>query len=180
MCLLAACAELALPLPPGTSAVERPGQGVIFGRVAVIRDGEDWMRRPSFPRLLGWELLQAETGKKLVVDPLTEDGLFALPLRTGLYHVAKLWYEDRYGVWEGSMPASFSVKPSGWTYIGTWELTYTGLGPAVPITAQTRDDLKEERSDFETRYRINGPVITALLQSASKGHLSLLRPRSEQ
>jgi hypothetical protein len=177
---LAACAEAPRPLRPGELVSERPDQGVILGRVAVIRDGEDRMSPPSFPRSFGWELQQADTGKKFVVDPLTEDGLFALPLPTGLYHVTKLRYEDRYGVWEGSVPASFSVKPSGWTYIGTWELTYAGLGSAVPISAVTRDDLKDERNEFETRYRINAPVFTALLQSASKGHLSLLRPRSEQ
>jgi hypothetical protein len=138
------------------------------------------MSLPSFPRSFGWELLQGDTDKKFVVDPLTENGLYALPLPAGTYHVTKLRYEDRNGVWEGSAPASFSVK-DGWTYVGTWELTYGGLGSAVPITAATRDDLKDERAEFEIRYRISGhPVKVGLLQSAPTGHLSLLRPRSEQ
>lgn len=138
------------------------------------------MSLPSFPRSFGWELLQGDTDKKFVVDPLTENGLYALPLPAGTYHVTKLRYEDRDGVWEGSAPASFSVK-DGWTYIGTWELTYAGLGSAPPITAVAHDDLKGERSEFDTSYGISARTIKiGLLQSARTGSLRLLRPRSEQ
>ena len=179
--LLSACAEVPRPLPPGSSVSERSGQSIVFGRIAVIRDGEDRMTSlPSFPRSFGWELLEAHTGKKFVVDPLTENGFFALPLPAGLYHVTKLRYEDRYGLWEGTLAASFSVKPGSLTYVGTWQITFAGLGPGVPITGRTLNDLKEDRDEFEDRYTIHTPPVTvALLESAPEGHFSLLRPRSE-
>jgi len=179
--LLSACAEVPRPLPPGSSVQERSGQSLVFGRIAMIRDGEDRMTSlPSFPRSFGWELLEAHSGKKFVVDPLTENGFFALPLPAGLYHVTKLRYEDRYGLWEGTLAASFSVKPGSLTYVGTWQITFAGLGPGVPITGRVLNDLKGDRGEFEERYTINArPVTVALLESAPEGQFSLLRPRSE-
>jgi hypothetical protein len=179
--LLSACAEVPRPLSPGSSVSEHSGQSLVFGRMAVIRDGEDRMTSlPSFPRSFGWELLQAHTGKKFVVDPLTENGFFALPLPAGLYHVTKLRYEDRYGLWEGTLAASFSVKPGSLTYLGTWQITFAGLGAGVPITGRTLNDLKADRAEFEERYAINArPMTMALLESALEGKFSLLRPRSE-
>ena len=179
--LLSACAEVPRPLSPGSSVSEHSGQSLVFGRMAMIRDGEDRMTSlPSFPRSLGWELLEAHSGKKFVVDPLTENGFFALPLPAGLYHVTKLRYEDRYGLWEGTLAASFSVKPGSLTYVGTWQITFAGLGPGVPITGRTLNDLKEDRAEFEERYAINArPLTVALLESTPEGQFSLLRPRSE-
>ena len=180
--LFSACAELPRPLPPGSSVAERPGQSLVLGRIAMIRDGEDRMTSlPSFPRSFGWELLEASTGKKFVVDPLTENGFFALSLPAGIYHLTRLRYEDRSGLWEGILAASFSVKSGRLTYLGTWEITFAGLGPGVPITGRTLNELKEDSDEFEHLYVIMpGTVTVALLQSASEGHFSLMRPRSEQ
>ena len=180
--ILPGCAEFVRPVQPGGAVVEKPGTGLIVGRIAMIRDGEDRMTSlPSFPRSFGWELLEANTGKKFVVDPLTENGFFALPLPMGIYHVTTLRYEDRYGLWEGILAASFSVKPGRPTYLGTWEITFAGLGPGVPITGRTLNTLEQDSDEFEERYAIKaGAVTMALLQSASEGHFSLVRPRSEQ
>ena len=180
--ILPGCAEFVRPVQPGGAVVEKPGTGLIVGRIAIIRDGEDRMTSlPSFPRSFGWELLEAHTGKKFVVDPLTEDGFFALPLLAGIYHVITLRFENRAGLWEGSLPATFIVKPTGSTYVGTWEITFAGLGPGVPITGRTLNTLEQDRDEFEGRYAIKaGSLTVALLQSASDGHFSLVRPRSEQ
>jgi hypothetical protein len=180
--MLSGCAEFVRPVQPGEPVVEKTGTGLIVGRIAINRDGEDRMTSlPGFPRSFGWELIQAETGKKFVVDPLTENGFFALPLPAGIYHLTKLRYEDRYGLWEGILAASFSVKPGSPTYLGTWEITFAGLGPGVPITGRTLNTLQQDRNEFEDRYAIKpGAVTVALLQSASEGHFSLVRPRSEQ
>jgi hypothetical protein len=180
--LVSGCSTLLQPIEPGTTISEGPGIGLAFGRIAIIRDGEDRMATlPSFPRSFGWELLQPDSGRKFVVDPLTEDGVFALLLPVGLYHVTKLRYEDRYGLWEGALQASFVVK-AGRTYIGTWELLSRGTGgAALPLTARIHDDWHDERQDFEVRYHIDArPVTVGLLQSADRGYLSLVRPRSEQ
>ena len=180
--LLSGCADLIRPLEPDSPLPEKPGYGIAFGRIAVMRDGEDRMTSlPSFPRSFGWELVQAETGKKVVVDPLTEHGVFAVPLPAGIYHVTKLRYEDRDGLWEGTLAASFSVKPSSLTYVGTWQITFAGLGPGVPITGRTLNDLKEDRDEFEQRYKISpGSVVITIMETAKEGRLALLKPRAEQ
>ena len=180
--ILPGCAEFVRPVQPGGAVVEKPGTGLIVGRIAIIQDAEDRMvSLPGFPREFGWELLQADSGRKYIVDPLTQSGVFAVALPAGIYHVTKLRYEDRYGLWEGILAASFSVKPGSPTYLGTWEITFTGLGPGVPITGRTLNTLEQDRDEFEERYAIKaGAVTMALLQSASEGHFSLVRPRSEQ
>jgi hypothetical protein len=180
--ILAGCAEFVRPVQPGGAGVEKPGTGLVLGRITIIRDGEDRMiSLPSYPRSFGWDLMQAETGKKFVVDPLTENGFFALPLPVGIYHVTTLRYEDRYGLWEGTLAASFSVKPPGSTYLGTWQITFAGLGPGVPITGRTLNTLEQDRNEFEQRYAIKARLVTvALLQSAYEGHFALVRPRSAQ
>ena len=180
--ILPGCAEFVRPVDSGGAVVEKSGAGLIVGRIAMIRDGEDRMTSlPSFPRSFGWELLQAETVKKFVVDPLTENGLFVLPLPVGIYHVTNLRYEDRSGLWEGTLAASFSVKPGSLTYLGTWEITFAGLGAGGPITGRTLNTLEQDRDEFQERYAIQtGSLSVALLQSASKGHFALVRPRSAQ
>ena len=180
--VLSACAEFPRPLSQGSSVSEHFDQSLILGRIAVIRDDEDRMTSsPSFPRSFGWKLIQAETGKKFVVDPLTEKGFFALPLPAGIYHVTKLVYEDRAGIWEGSLAATFIVKPTGLTYVGTWEITFAGLGQGVPITGRTLSMLEQDRDEFVQRYKISaGSIAIALMETAKEGYLSLLRPRAEQ
>jgi hypothetical protein len=180
--ILPGCAEFGRPVQPGVAVLEKPGTGLIVGRIAIIRDGEDRMvSLPGFPREFGWELLQAASGRKYIVDPLTQSGVFAVALPAGIYHVITLRFENRAGLWEGSLPATFIVKPAGSTYVGTWEIIFAGLGPGVPITGRTLNTLEQDREEFEERYAIKARAVTvALLQSASEGHFSLVRPRSEQ
>jgi hypothetical protein len=180
--LLSACAEFVRPLPPGSAVGEKPGYGTALGRIALIRDREDQMISfPGFPRSFGWELLEGESGRKYVMDLLTDNGLFAVALPAGIYHVTKLQYEDRAGLWEGNLPATFLVKPIDSTYLGTWEITLAGLGSGVRLSGRTLNHLKEDRDELEENYKINSrPITTVLLESAKEGRLSLLRPRAEQ
>ncbi|HZC81845.1 MAG TPA: hypothetical protein VE222_09035, partial [Nitrospiraceae bacterium] len=63
------CAELVRPVEPGIALTEQPGRGLVFGRIAVIRDGEDQMiALPSFPKEFGWMLTQLKSGKRYVVS----------------------------------------------------------------------------------------------------------------
>jgi len=93
------CAELVLPIQPGSPLIEKPGNGLVFGRITVIRDGEDQLSAlPSFPKEFGWVLTQLKSGKRYVVSPLTEGGAFVLDLPAGSYEVSKLMYEERAGL----------------------------------------------------------------------------------
>jgi hypothetical protein len=124
------CAELVFPVRPGSPFMEKPGNGLVFGRVAVIRDGKDQLSAlPSFPKEFGWVLIQLKSGRKYVTTPLTQNGMFVLDLPAGSYEVSKLMYEERTGFWEGHLLARFTVQPDKLTYLGTWELQFMTLTP---------------------------------------------------
>jgi hypothetical protein len=95
--------------------------------------------------------------------------------------VTKLRYEDRDGLWEGLLAASFSVKPGSLTYLGTWQISFAGLGSGVPITGLTLNELKEDRDEFDQDYNINSrSIVIDLMETAKEGRLALLKPRAEQ
>ena len=182
--LLLSCTNTVLvrPIEPGTALVEKPGQGLVFGHIAVIRDGEYQMTSlPGFPREFGWVLTQAGSGKRYVVNPLTQDGPFVLELPGGSYEVTKLMYEERAGLWEGRLPASFSVRLGEATYLGTWEITFTNLGSSSRILGGVVNQLIAASDDLKQNYAGTlQPITLGLLESARDGFLSLVRPRAEQ
>jgi hypothetical protein len=162
--------------------MEKPGDGLVFGRIAVIRDGEDQLSAvPSFPKEFGWVLTQARSSKRYVVSPLTQDGLFALDLPAGTYHVTKLMYEERAGLWEGSLLAGFTVQPGTLTYLGTWQIEFLNLGAGAKVSGKVLNQMDEAREDLQQRYAGNQrPITIGLLDSMQECHLSLVRPRAEQ
>lgn len=182
--LLFACTNTTLirPIEPGANLVETPGHGLVFGSIAIIRDGEDQLSAiSSFPKEFGWVLTQAGTGKRYVVSPLTQNGPFALELPAGSYEVTKLMYEERMGTWEGRLPSSFSVKAGELVYLGTWELTFMNLGPGSRISGGVVNQFKGASDDLKQTYTGKlQPVTLGLLESSLQGYLSLVRPRSEQ
>lgn len=171
-----------MPVQPGAPLVEKPGDGLVFGRIAVIRDSEDQLSAlPSFPKEFGWVLTQLKSGKRYVVSPLTENGVFALDLPAGSYEVSKLMYEERAGLWEGHLLARFTVQPDKLTYLGTWEIQFTNLGPSSRIVGTVEDQQDEARDDLKETYTGSPrPITKGLLESAKEGSLSLVRPRAEQ
>jgi hypothetical protein len=176
------CAELVLPVRPGSPFMEKPGNGLVFGRIAVIRDGEDQLSAiPSFRKEFGWVLTQLKSGKKYVTSPLTQHGMFVLDLPAGSYEVSKLMYEERDGFWEGHLLARFTVQPDKLTYLGTWELQFMNLGPSSPIGGKVLDQQDEASDDLTQTYTgLSRPIAKGLLVSAKEGSLSLLRPRFYQ
>ncbi len=176
------CAELVLPVQRGSPLMETPGNGLVFGRIAIIRDGEDQLSAlPSFPKEFGWVLTQLKSGKRYVVSPLTENGVFALDLPAGSYEVSKLMYEERNGLWEGHLLARFTVQSDKLTYLGTWEIQFTNLGPSSKVLGKVVDQQDEARDDLKQIYTGAPRAITkGLLESAKEGYLSLVRPRAEQ
>jgi len=176
------CAELVLPIQPGSPLIEKPGNGLVFGRITVIRDGEDQLSAlPSFPKEFGWVLTQLKSGKRYVVSPLTEGGAFVLDLPAGSYEVSKLMYEERAGLWEGHLLARFSVQPNKLTYLGTWQIQFMNLGPGSKIEGKVVDQ-QDEASDALKQFFAGPPrpITKGLLESAKDGSLSLVRPRAEQ
>lgn len=182
--LLLSCTNTVLlrPVEPGIAPIETPVYGLVFGRIAVVRDGEDQLSSlPAFPKEFGWVLQQLRTGKRYVVSPLTQNGPFALDLPVGSYEVTKLTYEERAGVWEGHLPARLTVQPDGMTYLGTWEIQFTNLGSSSRILGKVLNQLDEATDDLKQNYPgTSRPITVSLLDSAKEGRLSLTRPRAEQ
>jgi len=179
---LATCAQLVRPLQPGEAVVAKPGDGLIFGRIVMLRDKRNvFTELPRFNNEFGWELTQTASGKRYVISPLTQDGPFVLALPPGLYEVTKLMVEDRAGQWEGLLVASFVVKPGTLTYLGTWEIEFTNLGPSSKVRGRVVDQLNEARDDLQQTYGGTPQSITVgTLATAEEGYLSLLQPRAEQ
>ena len=182
--LLLSCTNTVLvrPIEPGTTVIEKPGNGLVFGGIAIIRDGEDQLTSlPSYPKEFGWVLTHVRSGKRYVVSPLTQNGPFVLDLPAGSYEVTKLTYEERAGIWEGPLLARFTVQPDGMTYIGTWEIQFTNLGSSSLILGRVLNQLDEATDDLKQHYPGKSRHITvSLLDSSKEGRLSLLRPRAEQ
>ena len=182
--LLVACANATLvrPVESGAILAETPGQGLVFGRIAVIRDGEDQLTAlPAFPKEFGWVLTQLKSGKRYVVSPLTLYGAFALDLPAGTYEVTKLMYEERAGGWEGHLLARFTVQPGKLIYLGTWQIQFTNLGASSKIEGKVVDQKDEASEDLKQTYTGKlQPLTVGLLESAQEGYLSLVRPRAEQ
>ncbi len=176
------CAELVRPVEPGTALTERLGHGLVFGRIAIVRDGEDQLSAfPSFPKEFGWVLNQLKSDKKYVTSPLTQKGTFVLDLPAGSYEVSKLMYDERAGLWEGHLFARFTVQPDKLTYLGTWKIQFTNLGPSSRIVGTVEDQQDEARDDLKETYTGSPrPITKGLLESAKEGSLSLVRPRAEQ
>ena len=176
------CAELVFPVRPGSPFMEKPGNGLVFGRIAVIRDGEDQLSAlPSFRKEFGWVLIQLKSGRKYVTSPLTQKGMFVLDLPAGSYEVSKLMYEERVGFWEGQLLARFTVQPDKLTYLGTWEIQFMNLGPSSPIGGKVLDEQGQASDDLTQTYTgLSRPIAKGLLESAKEGYLSLLRPRFAQ
>lgn len=177
---LSACAVPVLPLPPGTAQVENSSRGLVFGRIEVLRDGYDQMAY-SFGKEFGWWLTREESGERFVVRTLTHDGPFVVNLPAGRYRVTGLIYDEGAGVWEGKLPATFSVNAGEATYLGTWEIQFLKTGMAGKVSAKVVDQLTKARGELRGAYTgTPKPITVALLDSAREGYFSLVELRIGQ
>jgi hypothetical protein len=179
-CVLSACAVPVMSLPPGTSHVENSTRGLVFGRIQVVRDGYDQMAY-SFGKEFGWWLTREESDERFVVHALTQDGAFVVNLPAGRYRVTGLIYDEGAAVWEGRLPATFSVKAGEAAYLGTWEIQFVKVGMAGKVSAQVMDQLNKAQAEFRGTYMgLPKPVTVALLDSAREGYFSIVELRVGQ
>ena len=176
-CLLSACAVPVLSLPLGTTQVENSTRGLVFGRIQVMRDGYDQMAY-SFGKEFGWWLTRENSGERFVVHTLTHDGPFVVNLPAGRYHVTGLIYDEGAAVWEGQLLATFIVRASEATYLGTWEIQFVKTGMAGKVSGRVVDQLNKARGELRETYKgTPKPITVALLDSAGEGYFSLVELR---
>jgi len=177
--LLSGCVRVVTPLAPGSSLIEDSNQGLVFGRVGLLRDGGDLLTvQGPFRRRFGWQLLQEGSGKQFVVDPLTTDGWFVVSLPAGHYRVTKITYfSEHSGLWEGRVPARFGNKAGASTYLGTWEIEFTPLGGEGKVSTRVLNEIDNAQGELNRFY--TGPrqsIVVGLLESDKEGYFSLLEP----
>ena len=162
-----------LPLPPGTAEIHDAGHGLVFGQIRIIRAGFDQMAY-SLGKEFGWWLTREGSGERYVVRTLTREGPFALELPQGHYRVTGVIYDEGAGVWEGRVPASFTVEAGAHTYLGVWQIEFAFEGQSGKATARVVNDFERVRS-AELVSQI--PLRIALLDSAKEGYFSLVELR---
>jgi hypothetical protein len=177
--LLWGCSHELRPLASGTRHVENATHGLVFGRIKVIPESHDHMANlPAYE--LGWWLTRQESGERFVVMPLTKDGAFVLNLSEGTYQVTRLFYHGN-GVWDGSIPANFTVAPGHVTYLGTWVLRFdTDRTARAAVKAEVIDELPIAERELGYVYLgPSKPVRVALLTSQPEGYFSRWTPGTD-
>ena len=178
--LVSACAVSVLPVAPGTTQVENSTRGLAFGRIQVVRDGYDQMAY-SFGKEFGWWLTREDSGERFVVPALTHEGPFVVNLPAGRYRVTGLIYDEGAAVWEGELPATFTVNAGGATYLGTWEIQFVKVGMAGKVSGKVVDQLSKAQGELRETYTgAPKPISVALLDSACDGYFSIVEFRIGQ
>jgi hypothetical protein len=166
-----------LPLPPSTAEIHDAGHGIVFGQIRIIRAGFDQMAY-SFGKEFGWWLTHEESGKRYVIRTLAREGPFALELPEGRYWVTGVIYDEGAGVWEGRVPASFTVEAGTRTYLGVWQIEFAFEGQSGKVSARVVNDLERVRSDQSiSPDAAQIPLRIALLDSAKEGYFNLVELR---
>jgi hypothetical protein len=132
----------------------------------------------SFGKEFGWWLTREGPGDRFVVRTLTHDGPYVVNLPAGRYRVTGLIYDEGAGVWEGELPATFTVNAGEATYLGTWEIQFVKSGMAGKVSAKVVDQLTKASGELRGTYTGTPKLITVtLLDSAREGYFSLVELR---
>lgn len=126
------CAAVLTPMKPGADSSVKPDEGLVIGRIHVTGSGGEPLASADepfhVPSHIQWRVKNEALGKDFVIDGLPSDGPFMLKLPTGSYQLTAFSFDTALGIWQASLPASFTVHSQGCTYLGTWELrTRTGF-----------------------------------------------------
>lgn len=164
-------AAVLTPMKPGTTDSVRPDEGLVLGRIQITgSEGEALVspRQPfRTPFHIQWRLKEQTLGKEFVIDPLPNDGPFVVKLPTGSYQLTAFSFDTALGIWQASLPATFTVSPRGCTYLGTWELRTRADFFDGSIVRHVIDQHALAESDLKTfvNDRLGNPMITELSSS---------------
>jgi len=121
--LMLGCTSVVTPLQPGdVTALTKPDHGLVLARMHLVWNGKDQRAGAHVPFDVRWRIRQEESGTQLVINHVPVDGPFLLDLPAGSYRLMVVSLDNALGVWQTSLPATFTVQPKACTYLGTWEL----------------------------------------------------------
>lgn len=169
------CATVVVPLKSGASAMEDADHGLVFGRIHLTENGKEQHAGGPLPLDLEWRITEESKGIKILVDELPVDGPFVVKLPIGSYHLTAVNLDITVGVWQASLPATFTVRSRECTYLGAWELDMQAGSFTGSITRHVRDQQKQDEEDL---LRIIGasscPILKAPLASPMDSSLRLI------
>ncbi len=170
------CATVVTPLQPGDlTSVPKPDHGLVLGRVHLVWNGKDQQTGIRRPLNVRWRITEEQSGTQLVMNHVPIDGPFVFDLPAGSYRLMVVSFDNSLGVWQTSLPATFSVRPQECTYLGTWELTMQTKLFSGSITRQVFDQRELAQRDLRATITDDHgwPPMVAQLVAPMQGSLAL-------
>ncbi|NGZ95100.1 MAG: hypothetical protein CV089_03005 [Nitrospira sp. WS110] len=172
------CTSVRTPMEPGSTGSLESDEGLVLGRIQLMGSSGEQFASPDQPFRspfhIQWRLKEASLGKEFVIDRLPREGPFALKLPTGAYQLTAVSFDTALGIWQASLPTSFTVSPQGCTYLGTWELRMQAGFFDGSVSRQVIDQRSVAESDLKT-FVDDGlwPPMVAQLGPAAESPLIL-------
>lgn len=172
------CASVLTPMEPGSTRSLQSDEGLVLGRIQVMGGGGEQFVSPDQPFRspfhIQWRLKEETLGKEFVIDRLPRQGPFVLKLPTGSYQLTAFSFDTALGIWQASLPASFTISPQGCTYLGTWELRMRAGFFDGSVSRQVIDQRSVAESDLKTFVNDElWPPMVAQLGPAAESPLIL-------
>lgn len=117
------CTAVVTPLQPGyLPSMMKSSHGLVLGRMHLVWNGREQRTGARFPLHVRLRITEEESGAQVLIDRVPVDGPFVLDLPAASYRLTVVSLHNALGVWQTSLPTTFSVWPQECTYLGTWEL----------------------------------------------------------
>src|SRR5437868_417721 len=131
--------------PPVTVAEADVADTLVVGRVVTIIAGAS--QRIYAPALRSFEVINTESQERFKVDVQSADGYFSLSLPAGHYELNRLQISEGPFLSMAQLSASFSLKPDGMTFLGTWRFGIDSpkYGRQV-VVSMIQDERDQERA----------------------------------
>lgn len=184
--LVLGCAAVLSPIKPGTHEAIRSDEGLVLGRIQLTDSNGDAFQSPKQPFRtsfhMQWRLKDQTLGREYVVDPLPKDGPFMVKLPTGSYELTALSFDTALGIWQASLPTTFTVRSQACTYLGTWELRTSAGFFSGSIVRHVVDQHTLAESDLQTfvNDRLRNPIVTELSPSTASPLLLTYRTQGTE
>ena len=116
------CATVVAPLKPGPISMPESDHGLVLGRIHLTRSGDDYHTNLGLPIDVKWWVTEETRGRRFMTNHLPTDGRFVVKLSAGSYRLTEVTLDNPAGIWQASLPATFSVRPRECTYLETRNL----------------------------------------------------------
>lgn len=184
--LVVGCTAVLSPMKPGMSELLRSDEGLVLGHIQLTDSNGEAFGSPEQPFRtsfhIQWRLKEQNLGKEYVIDPLPKDGPFVVKLPIGSYELTAVSFDTALGIWQTSLPTTFTVNSQACTYLGAWELrTKAGFFDGS-IVRHVVDQHARAEHDLQTivKDRLSNPMVTELSSSTASPLLLTFRTQGTE